>query len=160
MRRLCSAFGEFSASDVDDLTQETFVRAFEQLGTLRDDASFGRWLFVIARGLCLHRLRGRAGEGKMADAFLVDPASGALAPRTEEVPDAVRIRIAREVIDELPPGPERDTIHLFYLEGELSAREIAERLGVSKSTVTMRLERFRARVKKRLIALIARDEGE
>jgi RNA polymerase sigma-70 factor (ECF subfamily) len=58
----------------------------------------------------------------------------------------------RDVIEGLREGPEKETVRLFYLEGTLSAREIAQRMGVGKSAVTMRLERFRAKVKKQLIA--------
>ena len=54
------------------------------------------------------------------------------------------LRAVREVIDALREGPEKETVRLFYLEGTLSAREIAARMGVGKSAVTMRLERFRA----------------
>ncbi len=57
------------------------------------------------------------------------------------------------MIDSLREGPEKETVRLFYLEGTLSAREIAQRMGVGKSAVTMRLERFRARIKEQLVAL-------
>ena len=60
------------------------------------------------------------------------------------------LRAVREVIDGLREGPEKETVRLFYLEGTLSAREIALRMGVGKSAVTMRLERFRAKVKAQL----------
>jgi RNA polymerase sigma-70 factor (ECF subfamily) len=66
----------------------------------------------------------------------------------------------RRVIAELPEGPEKETVRLFYLEGELTAREIAERLGVGKSAITMRLERFRAKVKRRVLAEVARLRGD
>ena len=47
-------------------------------------------------------------------------------------------------------GPVFVALRLFYLDGTLSAREIAQRMGVGKSAVTMRLERFRARVRREL----------
>ncbi|HET9753960.1 MAG TPA: hypothetical protein VFP52_13400, partial [Myxococcales bacterium] len=65
------------------------------------------------------------------------------------------LRAVREVIDGLREGPEKETVRLFYLEGTLSAREIALRMGVGKSAVTMRLERFRARVKAQLCERLA-----
>jgi RNA polymerase sigma-70 factor (ECF subfamily) len=70
------------------------------------------------------------------------------------------LELVRRLIDDLPEGPEKETVHLFYVEGTLSAREIAERLGVGKSAITMRLERFRTRVKRRLLAEVARLRGE
>jgi RNA polymerase sigma-70 factor (ECF subfamily) len=66
----------------------------------------------------------------------------------------------RRVIASLPEGAEKETVQLFYVEGKLSAREIADRLGVGKSAITMRLERFRAKVKKRVLAEVARLRGE
>ncbi|MCY1045660.1 ECF-type sigma factor, partial [Corallococcus sp. bb12-1] len=61
------------------------------------------------------------------------------------------IAVVRQLICELPEGEEKKTVQLFYLEGQLSAREIAEQLGVGKSTITMRLERFRGRIKRELL---------
>jgi RNA polymerase sigma-70 factor (ECF subfamily) len=69
----------------------------------------------------------------------------------------VDVRIVGDLIARLPEGPEKETARLFYIEGELSAREIAEQMGVGKSAVTMRLERFRARVKRELIIQLARS---
>jgi RNA polymerase sigma-70 factor (ECF subfamily) len=79
------------------------------------------------------------------------------------LPDVGReaeLEAVRAVIAELPEGPEKETVHLFYVEGGLSTREIAARLGVGKSAITMRLERFRAKVKRRVLAEVARIRGE
>ena len=57
------------------------------------------------------------------------------------------------MIEALREGPEKETVRLFYLEGKLSAREIAQRMGVGKSAVTMRLERFRAKVRAQILEL-------
>ena len=65
------------------------------------------------------------------------------------------LRAVREVIDGLREGPEKETVRLFYLEGTLSAREIAARMGIGKSAVTMRLERFRAKVRAELSQRLA-----
>ena len=65
------------------------------------------------------------------------------------------LRAVRDVIDGLREGPEKETVRLFYLEGTLSAREIALRMGVGKSAVTMRLERFRARIRAQLAERLA-----
>ena len=65
------------------------------------------------------------------------------------------LRAVREVIDGLREGPEKETVRLFYLDGTLSAREIAARMGVGKSAVTMRLERFRARIRAQLSERLA-----
>ncbi|MDF1562712.1 MAG: sigma-70 family RNA polymerase sigma factor [Deltaproteobacteria bacterium] len=160
--RVCQGFGTLSEAEVQDTVQDTFIRAHQRLGELRDPSRLRPWLLSIARSRALGRLARRASERRALAAFAADPAAGIRAPRADarEVERQTRIELVRELIDALPEGEARTTIELFYLEGELSAREIAERLGVGKSTVTMRLERFRARIKRRLAArLLSLEEA-
>jgi RNA polymerase sigma-70 factor, ECF subfamily len=70
------------------------------------------------------------------------------------------IAVVRDLIARLPEGEEKRTVELFYVEGELSAREIAEKLGVGKSAVTMRLERFRSRIKRELLRQVLAGRRE
>ena len=149
IRRACGAFSSLTPADVDELVQETFVHALERVGDLRDPERLRPWLLAVARSRCLKRLRHGAVERRAADVLAVElPADGGEDERLRQE----RIALVRALIDALPAGPERETVTLFYLEGRLSAREIAEKLGVGKSAVTMRLERFRARVKRQLAA--------
>lgn len=154
VRRLLQGFASLAAADVEDLVQETFVRASRAIEALRESSSLRPWLLTIGRSLALNALRQRRSQARLAAAFLEDPALGAQAPRVDHDADGRRrrVQLVRELIAALPPGPEADTVRLFYLEGQLSARQIAEQMGVGKSAVTMRLERFRARVKARLAA--------
>lgn len=158
VRRVLFGFGSLSQADVEDLVQETFVRAYEHLDQLRDESAFRPWILRIARSRALNRLRSAAAHKRLASSFYADPAVGLLAPRRDGSHDQrqARIQLVRELIASLPEGPEAETVRLFYLEGNQSAREIADLLGVGKSTVTMRLERFRAKIKARLAARLLR----
>jgi RNA polymerase sigma-70 factor, ECF subfamily len=158
VRRVCSSFHLLTAADVEDVVQETFIRAFESLPKLREDDAIGPWLLTIARSRAVNRVVRRGADTRTAMAFARDPAIGANAPASDaRAPEReARIAIVRRLIEDLPAGPERDTVELFYVDGTLSAQEIAERLGVGKSAVTMRLERFRAKVKRRLMASLMR----
>jgi RNA polymerase sigma-70 factor, ECF subfamily len=158
--RVARAFATLDADDVDDVVQESFVRAFSSLARLADRARFGAWLLTIARNRAITRLgRRRAGE-QLAD-DLAREADALSVPDVLPDPDAgAEIEVVRRLIEELPEGPEKETVRLFYLEGSLSAREIAAREGVGKSAITMRLERFRAKVKRRVLAEVARLRGE
>ena len=150
--RLAASFSELDADEAEDVVQEAFVRAFRALGSLKDRERFAAWLFTIARNRARSYLTSRATHTKAAEdatreAQLVEdhvPAASQVLEKEAE------LRAVREVIDGLREGPEKETVRLFYLEGTLSAREIATRMGVGKSAVTMRLERFRARVKAQL----------
>src|SRR5882672_840984 len=125
--------------ETQDVVQEAFVRAFRALVSLKDRERFAALLFTIARNRARSYLTSRATHTKAAEEATresqlledcVPAASHALEKEAE-------LRAVREVIDGLREGPEKETVRLFYLEGTLSAREIAMRMGVGKSAVTM-----------------------
>lgn len=159
--RVARSFADLDADEVDDVVQESFVRAFRSLASLKEPGRFGPWLLTIARNRalsCLARRRAGADLGEELARELEASSDQAV-----ELPDpdaGAELDVVRRVIAELPEGPEKETVHLFYVEGALSAREIAERLGVGKSAITMRLERFRAKVKRRVLAEVARLRGD
>jgi len=155
--RLAASFSELDADEVDDVVQEAFVRAFRALASLKDRERFSAWLFTIARNRARSYLSARATHAKAAEdatreAQMIEdhvPAASQVLEKEAE------LRAVREVIDGLREGPEKETVRLFYLDGTLSAREIAARMGVGKSAVTMRLERFRARIRAQLSERLA-----
>jgi RNA polymerase sigma-70 factor (ECF subfamily) len=157
--RLTSSFAPLDPDEVEDVIQETYVRAFKALPRLKEPAAFEAWLLSIARNRARTRLE-RKGQTRRMDDENPDPQ-----PETVSVvPEALQlerdIAVVRQLIEELPEGEEKKTVHLFYVEGELSAREIAEKLGVGKSAVTMRLERFRARIKQELLRRVLAGRWE
>jgi RNA polymerase sigma-70 factor, ECF subfamily len=161
VHRVARSFAELDADDVDDVVQESFVRAFRGLGKLQDTARLGPWLLTIARNRSLSRLARLRARQVVAEE--VQREAEAMGEDVAEMPDpeaGLELDVVRRLVDALPEGPEKETVRLFYLEGRLSAREIAERLGVGKSAITMRLERFRTRVKRRLLAEVAKVRGE
>ena len=159
--RVARSFAEFDVDDVEDVVQETFVRAFQGLRRLQDPERLGPWLLTIARNRALTRLaRHRARQEVVVD---LKREAEAMGREAEEMPDpeaGLEVQVVRRIIADLPEGAEKETVNLFYVEGNLSAREIADRLGIGKSAVTMRLERFRAKVKRRVLAEVARLRGE
>ncbi|MBF5045994.1 sigma-70 family RNA polymerase sigma factor [Aggregicoccus sp. 17bor-14] len=159
VRRVAQSFTALGPAEVEDVVQDTFVRAYKELPRLRHPQAFSRWLVTIARNHALALSRGVRSRAQAAEA---------LSQQQEEVAPALppslalerRAAIVRSLIAQLPEGPEKQTAELFYVEGELSAREIAERLGLGKSAITMRLERFRARVKRELLGRLLASEVE
>lgn len=157
--RLATSFSELDLDETEDVVQEAFVRAFRALGSLKERDRFSAWLFTIARNRARSYLTSRATHNKAAEdagresQLLEDHVPAAWHTLEKEA----ELRAVREVIDGLREGPEKETVRLFYLEGTLSAREIAQRMGVGKSAVTMRLERFRAKVKAQLCERLQRS---
>jgi RNA polymerase sigma-70 factor, ECF subfamily len=156
--RLLAGFATLDADEVEDVIQDTYVRAFRALPRLKDPSAFEAWLLSIARNRARSRLE-RQGQVRRLEES-VDP----LPESVPLVPEALQLErdmaVVRQLIEELPEGEEKRTVQLFYVEGELSAREIAERLGVGKSAVTMRLERFRARIKLKLLQRVLEGRWE
>src|SRR5712664_4058234 len=156
--RLAGSFSELDSDEADDVVQEAFVRAFRALRSLKDPARFSAWLFTIARNRARSYLSARSTHDKAAEEACreADLADGCAPAANEQMEKEAELRAVREVIDGLREGPEKETVRLFYLDGTFSAREIAQRMGVGKSAVTMRLERFRARVRRELCEKLQR----
>jgi len=131
VKRHADAIARFAASvgareDVEDLVQETFVRAFGSLDSFRGESSLRTWLFTIARRLLLDRRRSerrRGGGSRMAvdvkDSDAVtefDALDAVVASETE--------RRMREAVARLTPT-QREVFTLRVSEG-LSYKEIAD----------------------------------
>jgi RNA polymerase sigma-70 factor (ECF subfamily) len=157
--RMLDAFSSLDRDDVEDVVQESFARAFRALPKLKANVAFEPWLLTIARNRALTMMERKGSTERVRQNLKETQEEG-----TPLIPEAFKAEldeaVVRQLINELPEGPEKQTVQLFYVEGELSAREIAERLGVGKSAVTMRLERFRARVKRELLARVLRARWE
>ena len=111
--------------EVDELVQDTFVRAFGAIDSFRADSSFRTWLFTIERRLILDR---RRAVRRRKDDTEIDERDAATAfdALDSMVADETGRRI-REAIAKLSPM-QRDVFTLRVTEG-LSYKEIAELLG-------------------------------
>lgn len=88
--------GGASESDVDDLAQEAFIRAFRKLSSWRGDASFRSWLLTIAGNLLKdeYRRRKRRQVVPLEDRDLPDPSDPAGELAAREAEDMLREGIA------------------------------------------------------------------
>ena len=124
--RFASSLG--AREDIEELVQDTFIRAFASLGGFRGDSALRTWLFTIARNLVLDRRRAAARRPvavpvEEGDAMMeFDALDGMVAGETEQ-----RVRKA---IGTLTPT-QREVFTLRVAEG-LSYREIAEIAGTTE----------------------------
>ena len=125
-----------------DFTQETFVRAFDRLGSFRGDSSLGTWLHAIGVSVALNGLRKvkrwKAREAPLDEALTVGTTVRHAEPDLKE-----RIRLA---VDALPDGY-RTVFVMHDVEG-YTHEEIAATLGIQPGTSKAQL--FRARAKLRI----------
>ena len=143
-------------AEVEDLVQDTFLKAFSKLSTFQSQSSFYTWLYRIAKNSVLDHLKrkGRSPIVAMEDPEenLGGPGEGRSARLPQ--PDAALLKheigaVTRSVLEELP-DIFRDVLILRELEG-LSYQEIAETLEVSIGTVESRIFRARAKFKDKLM---------
>lgn len=161
VQRVVRGIADLDADEVEDVVQEAFVRAFRNLPRLERRERFRSWLLTIARNCTLTRLARRTADREAAaDLARERDAHGLDEVHLPDLEAHKEVELVRRIIDELPEGQEKETVRLFYLEGTLSARDIAARFGVGKSAITMRLERFRAKVRQRILAEVAALRGD
>ena len=116
-------------ADVDDLLQDVFLSAWNQLRQLRQPAAFGGWLTMIARNRATDFRRRRAEVVELPPDLV---AHDATADRAE----ALRLL---EIVKTLPEAY-RETLVLRLVEG-FTGPEIAERTGLTPASVRVNLHR-------------------
>lgn len=126
-------------STAEDITQEVFLRAFQNLHQLRDAAAVRGWLLVIARNEFLRWCRKSKASG-----LAVNPQECDLAAESEQ-PHIDLQEWVGSALQQLP-DEFRLVLLMFYFE-ELSYAEIAEQLNIPLGTVMSRLNRGRAHLK-------------
>ncbi|MFQ5720534.1 MAG: RNA polymerase sigma factor [Acidobacteriota bacterium] len=121
----------------EDLTQETYGKAWRHITTLRQSTSLRSWLLAIARNEFLQWVRGdhpeRESTGILPDREDITPDPQAVALRSE------RRRVLRRAVHQLQPEL-RETVALHYFH-DLSLRECGRLLGLPAGTVKSRLHR-------------------
>jgi RNA polymerase sigma-70 factor (ECF subfamily) len=133
-------------TDAEDLVQETFARALERFGQLRDPEKARGWLYAILRNAYLQRCR----DERVGREVPLDAAGDLPGPPEGPLPEVEPERL-QQALNELPE-PFRTPVILFYFE-DFSYRDIAEHLDVPVGTVMSRLARAKAHLRQRLVPL-------
>ena len=140
--------GDFHTAE--ELTQDTFLKAYQKLGTLKNPNQFAGWLYVIADRLCIawHRKQKSQMESlETTSEEEIDMSSYRHyedEQRKEAATEHRQVRV-RNLLEKLPES-ERTVVTLHYL-GEMTVKEISNFLGVSVNTIKSRLQRARNRLK-------------
>ncbi len=144
-----------NASEAEEVTQDTFLSAFQSLDNFRQDSAFFTWVYRVATNHCLMRLRKKRPEAR-GDATDVDnlmSAAEADDAQWARRPDAAFVQ--REFTDALDealetlPDDARAVLLLRAFDG-LTMQEIAELLQLTIPAVKSRLHRARLVVREAL----------
>jgi RNA polymerase sigma-70 factor (ECF subfamily) len=135
-----------SAADVDDLVQEILLRLHQNGASLRDNESFGGWVYRIAHNTIADRAR---AERRTPQAVAVDagelPDSDA---HRDEAADALRSELGQclALFVSRLASPYREAITLTELQG-LTQRQAADVLGISLTAMKSRVQRGRDKLR-------------
>ena len=134
----------------DDATQETFLRAFDSLRSLRDGARLSSWLFGIARNVFLEQCRARADLKRRLEQPNVDVEAVDQAP----TPDAALLlaeadRVLADALSHV--GEPRKSALLLRLDHGLSYEDIADVMGWSVAKVKNEIHRGRLQLRAQLL---------
>jgi RNA polymerase sigma factor (sigma-70 family) len=130
-----------TGADAEDVFQETFVRAYEHLDRLRDDAAFRPWLAQLARRLAIDRLRASRREAPGVEP--VDLSAPDL--ELERLDDALVVRAALETLT----ADCHEILDRFFVRDD-SYRTIAAELALPPGTVASRISRCLGQLREEL----------
>ena len=145
MRNACIKITQEDEDTVDDLVQESFIRAYYSLEKLKDASKFGEWLVAITKNISLRYLERKRkiqvlSFSEIGDGFDVE-SSYTSDSKLEE-------KELFELIDKLPSGY-RNVFRMAVIDG-FSHKEIAEMLDITTGTTKSNLARARIILKEKI----------
>ena len=132
----------------EELTQETFVRAYNSLSSIRDETKLATWLFGIGKNVAREALRSRTKEShNYSDADAATLPDNASSPSEELLGKELNyaLRAALNSLDD-----DRRTVFILKVFQHCRYEEIAEITGFSIAKVKTDLHRARLELRKRI----------
>ena len=141
--------GDFHAAE--EITQDTFLKAYQGLAKLKKPQSFVSWLYVIATNNCSTWLRKKRLQTQPLEETSNSQAGKAtysqyVIEENERITGETQREVVKKLLAKLPES-ERTIVTLHYFS-EMSSAEIGAFLGVSANTIRSRLRRALNRLKK------------
>ncbi|XZE18480.1 RNA polymerase sigma factor [Pirellulaceae bacterium SH449] len=141
-----------STHDAEDVTQQTFVALIEHIDSFREESSLSTWVLKIATNFALKILRKRKtvsmssfSEITKEDSYGDLPHPEFIAPWTETAQQIAERHEFQDELERALDGLDEKYRSVFLLRDveQLSVRETSEALGLTESTVKVRLLRAR-----------------
>ena len=134
----------------EEITQDTFLKAYKKLPTLKNHKQFDGWLYVIAARLCINWMkRNKTLVQSIEDTPVEEIEKSFYEHHESEQRKMKNTMHNRSIVEKLLaklPENERAVLTYYYL-GEMTTQEISKLLGVSVNTIKSSLRRARNRLK-------------
>lgn len=143
-----------SREDAEELTQDTFVKAFSKLHTFKGDCKFSTWLYRIAYNTAISAVRKKKIIFPSIDESRINNVPDNAVDLLLDQDDNERLLAKLEISIEKLLTEEKAMIKLFYNNGK-SINEIAEIMQMTASNVKVKMHR----VRKKLVVLINEENN-
>jgi RNA polymerase sigma-70 factor (ECF subfamily) len=126
----------------EDAARGAFIKAFEKMGTLKDDSKFKPWLFSIARNVCMDELKRGKKFVELPEDDTMDAIPNGKANPEQALDHKQRMNVEGIVMEQVGKLSEKykDVLLLVHYEG-MSYEETAQVLNIPIGTVRSRLAR-------------------
>jgi len=159
--RVCNLISRYirDSSEVFDVSQEAFIKAYRALPNFRGDSAFYTWMYRIAINTAKNHLvsQGRRLPLSTVDTQEAEQFEGALSLKDNDTPESLMLRddIEKTVFSTIEQLPDdlKMAITLREIEG-LSYDEIAQAMDCPVGTVRSRIFRAREAIEKKLKPLL------
>ena len=128
-----------------DVLQQLWMQVFASIGRLREPAALRTWLYRIARGIALNRIRSEENRRRIEQQAAEDARPEAEEEIRFDDEDVSALHAALDLLSE----PHREALVLHFLE-ELSIGEIAAIVGVPAGTIKSRIYHAKRELRKHL----------
>ncbi len=147
-RLLIARMGGGSSIDIDDLMQESFVKAYINLHRYNPQYSFGQWIYTIARNTAVDHFRRRNDDLSIDDYSLSQPEERSPNPEQRVINSQKRVEIERCI--EMLSERHQQLFKMRFLDG-YTYEEIAQILDMPLGSVKTNIHRARKQMSKLLI---------
>ena len=138
--------------DAEELTQDVFLKAFQQLSSFKAESSFSTWIYRIATNLAISAVRKKRNDVLRLDDSVFANLSDTQVDEALEDESEEQVERLQQAMNQLE-ADERALITLYYLE-EKPLAEVAFILGLTEGNAKVKLHRIR----KKLYVLIKYQE--
>ena len=130
--------------DADELTQDVFLKAFQQLSSFKAESSFSTWIYRIATNVAISAVRKKKNETIRLDESVFFNLSESQVDEALEDESEEQLQRLQRAIEKLE-ADERALITLYYME-EKPLSEIAFILGMTEGNAKVNLHRIRKKL--------------
>ena len=138
--------------DAEELTQDVFLKAFQQLSSFKAESSFSTWIYRIATNVAISAVRKKRNDVLRLDDSVFANLSDTQVDAALEDESEEQMERLQQAMNQLE-ADERALITLYYLE-EKPLAEVAFILGMTDGNAKVKLHRIR----KKLYVLIKNQE--